>query len=174
MDRKVALAAGIALLIVAPAVGAAEQGDQEIVEGHTTYTTIVADEPRSISVIGDVRCHFEVLDVTFTVPPTVGNVDADCAADLLVFGSLLEAPDPTAQDLEKTGRTLEVEGPQGLTWTTTEWTYEADGETWRAWTTDVGDRRVDPESGDTYRFAIGVPGDAAGEEVRLRAGSPGP
>lgn len=174
MDRKVALAAGIALLIVAPAVGAAEQGDEEVVEGHTTYTTIVADAPESISVIGDVRCHFEVLDVTFTVPPTVGNADADCSADVTVFGSLLGAPDPTKQDLDPTGRVLEVEGPQGITWTTTEWTYEADGGTWPAWTTDVGDRRVDPDSGRSYRFAMGVPGDAVGEEVRLRAGSLGP
>lgn len=174
MVRKVALAAGIALLIVLPAgAGGAAQQDQEVVAGHTTYATIVPDEPESVSVVGDVRCHFEVLDVTFTVPPSVGEVDADCFGDVTVFGSLLEAPDPRGQALDPTGRVLEAEGPQGGTWTTTEWVYEVGGETWRAWTVGAGERLVDPGSGEAYRFVVGVPADAAGEEVRLRAGSLG-
>lgn len=170
MDRKVALAAGIAILIVAPAGGAAQQ-KEEVVQGHTTYATLRPEEPRSISVIGDVRCHVEVLDVELTVPPSVGNVEANCSGDVTVFGSLLESPDPRGRDLTKTGRVLEAEGPQGRTWTTTEWTYQAQGEEWTAWTVDVEERRVDPGSGEPYRFVLGVPGDTGGQEVQLRAGS---
>lgn len=175
MDRRVALATAVAILIVAPAGGStatSESVEDKVVEGHTTYATIEneVDEARTVSVIGDVRCHVEVLEVKVTVPPSVEEVDADCGADVQVLGTVLGAPDPTGRDLEPTGRTFEAVGPQGGSWTTTELAYEAGGETWRAWSVPVEEPRLDPGSGEEYRFVAAVPTDA-GEQVRLRTAS---
>lgn len=177
MLRWVALATAVSVLVVATAAGSAGPqneiaGDEEIVGGHTVHTTIENQPAESLSVVGDVHCRFEVMDVTLTVPPSVGDADAGCDADTRVFGSAAAAPDPRREDLQPTGRTLEAEGPQGETWTTTEHAYEVLGETWKAWTVDAREPMVDPGTGETYRFVAAFPADAAGgETIQLRAGS---
>lgn len=173
LDRRIVLAAAAAVLLVAPAgAGGTSEGTGQVVEGHTTYERLTVEPSPTVSVIGDVRCHVEVLDVTVNVPPRVGGFDAECDADVTVFGSSLGAPDPRDHVLAPTGSAYEAVGPRGDVWTTTEHVYEAGGSTWKAWTVDSGERRVDPGSGDAYRFVAALPGDEVrGEELRLRAGS---
>lgn len=169
MKRRVALAAGIAILIAIPAVGAAG-GEEQVVEGHTVYEKIVAERAPVISVIGDVRCHVEVLRVRVAVPPSVGSAGANCDAGVQVFGSGVGAPDPRKESLSPTGRTFTAQGPQGHQWTTTEYTYQALGQTWRAYGLETGPTRVHPGTGQPYDFVAAFPGDVAGgERVKLRA-----
>lgn len=163
MDRRVALAAGIALLVVAPA--AAQDGEDEVVGGHTTYTAIEAETDRTVSVVGDVECHFEVIRIKIGVPPSVGDADADCSADVRIFGSSQAGPDPLDHDLVPTGRTLEAQGPNGETWTTTEHAFEVGGEEHRAWSVDPEPPRTDPETGEEYRFVMALPSDVPDGET---------
>jgi hypothetical protein len=169
MDRRVALAVGIAILVGIPVVGAEDENEQ-VVEGHTVYEAIEVEQAPVVSVIGDVRCHVEVLRVRITVPPSVDNVGANCEADVQVFGSGVGAPDPTKHALSPTGDAYEAEGPQGLTWTTEEYAYEAQDQTWTAYGVEAGPTREDPETGQEYSFVAAVPADATdGEEMQLRA-----
>lgn len=168
MDRRVALAAGIAILVGFSAVGSAENKEQ-VVEGHTVYEKIGVEKAPVVNVVGDVRCHFEVLRVRLTVPPSVGSAGAECEGDVQVFGSGIGAPDPRKEALVPTGETFTAEGPNGVEWTTTEYEYQAQGQSWTAYMVEAGPTQVHPETGEEYSFVATMPTDAVGgEELKLR------
>lgn len=174
MQIKVPLAVAMFVLASVPAVGGSST-DASLVEGHTTYAEIVLgdDGVATLDIIGDVRCHVEVLGVHVDVPPSVDRVGVDCGSGLSVYVTHAGAPDPRTQLLEPTGDLAQAAGPQGTTWTATEFTYHGpDGGTHTAWTVPVDAPRVDPATGDTYRFMAPVPADAVpdGGELRLRLG----
>ncbi len=174
MNLKVPIAVATFLLIAVPTVGSTAP-DRPVVEGHTTYAEIIVGDEAvaTLDLIGDVRCHVEVLGVRVDVPPSVDRVGLDCGSDLAIYVTPQGAPDPTTAVLSPTGSAYTTTGPQGTSWVTTEHTYEEDdGTEHRTWTVPVQGPYVDPATGGTYRFVAPVPSDAtaSGSDLQVRSG----
>lgn len=163
MDRKATLALAIALLLAVPlAAGASKAHQAPLVEGHTSYVSILEPGAPEVNLMGNVSCSYEIDHLRLTVPPSFGGGSVTCRAGTTAVAVPLGSPRPAGHPALVTSFHPVVRGPHGATWPVQEVAYLAPNATGEApslhlaWTVPVGAPRVDPATGRGYDFVLAV------------------
>ncbi len=148
-------------------------GNEQVVEGHTTFITMAMRPPRTFNIEGYVTCEYGVFGIHFGLPPTFERAVLECRIGNRVYATPdgYSAP-PSSQAATPTGRYFPVVDPQGRTWLTEEVQYQGtrvgpDGTmesvTAYAWRVEPSRDMLTTVNGNDYNFAMKIPQDRLDE-----------
>ncbi len=142
-------------------------GNEQVVEGHTTFITMAMTPPKTFNIEGFVSCDYGVFGIRFGVPPSFQRAFVECRVGEHVYATPDGYPPPSSSSsMSPTGALYPVTDPQGRTWVTEEFAYAttrvtASGEvqdvTAYVWRVPVSGDALTTGSGESYNFAMKLP-----------------